>query len=90
VAGLVQVSTVGIVTIGGPGGVPRGSVLDVALDVAGMLRLWGLPLGIALLGVALLRSGLLGRWKALPLAVGLLMSPLLNLFTSSYFCWFTW
>jgi hypothetical protein len=41
--------------------------------------LWGLPLGIVLLGVAVLRSGLFGRWKALPLAVGLLMSPLLNL-----------
>jgi hypothetical protein len=77
VAGLVQLSTVGIVTIGGPGGVPRGSFLDVALSVPPMLMVWGLPLGIALLGVVVLRSGLLGRWKALPLAVGLLMSPLL-------------
>jgi hypothetical protein len=41
--------------------------------------LWGLPLGIVLLGVAVLRLGLLGRWKVLPLAVGLLMSPLGNL-----------
>ena len=80
VAGLVQLSTVGFVTIGGPGGVPRGSFLAVALHVPGMLMLWDLPLGIALLGVAVLRWGLLGRWKALPLAVGLLMSPLLNLF----------
>lgn len=78
VAGLVQLSTVGFVTIGGPGGVPRGSFLDVALGVAAWLRLWGLPLGIALLGVAVLGSGLLGRWKVLPLAVGLLMSPLLH------------
>ncbi|HEY6582915.1 MAG TPA: hypothetical protein VIZ60_17525, partial [Rubrobacter sp.] len=79
VAVLVQLSTVGIVTIGGPGGVPRGSFLDVALGVATWLMLWGLPLGIVLLGVAVLGSGLLGRWKALPLAVGLLMSPLGNL-----------
>ena len=79
VAGLVQLSTVGIVTIGGPDGVPRGSFLDVALGVAAWLMLCGLPLGIALLGVVVLRSGLLGRWKALPLAVGLLMSPLGNL-----------
>ena len=76
VAGLVQLSTVGVVTIGG--GVPRGSFVDVALGVAAWLRLWGLPLGIALLGVAVLGSGLLGRWKVLPLAVGLLMSPLLH------------
>jgi hypothetical protein len=63
----------------GPGGIPRGSFLDVALGVRAWLMLWGLPLGIVLLGVAVLRSGLFGRWKALPLAVGLLMSPLLNL-----------
>jgi hypothetical protein len=79
VATLVQLSTVGSVTIGGPGGIPRGSFLDVALGVRAWLMLWGLPLGIVLLGVAVLRSGLFGRWKALPLAVGLLMSPLLNL-----------
>ena len=79
VALLVQLSTVGIVTIGGPGGVPRGSFLDVALGGVGWLMVWGLPLGIVLLGVAVLGSGLLGRWKALPLAVGLLMSPLGNL-----------
>jgi hypothetical protein len=76
---LVQLSTVGIVTIGGPGGVPRGSFVDAALGVAAWLFLWGLPLGIVLLGVDVLGSGLLGRWKALPLAVGLLMSPLGNL-----------
>jgi hypothetical protein len=76
----VQLSTVGVVTIGGPGGVPRGSVLDVAFDVAFWLMVWALPLGIVLLGVAVLRWGLFGRWSALPLAVGLLMSPLLNLF----------
>jgi hypothetical protein len=51
----------------------------VALGVPPMLMVWGLPLGIVLLGVAVLRLGLLGRWKALPLAVGPLMSPLLNL-----------
>jgi hypothetical protein len=79
VAGLVQLSTVGIVTIGEPSGVPRGSFLDVALGGVTWLMLWGLPLGIVLLGVAVLGSGLLGRWKALPLAVGLLMSPLGNL-----------
>jgi hypothetical protein len=77
VANLVQLSTVGVVTIGG---IPRRSVLDVAFDVAFWLMVWGLPLGIVLLGVAVLRWGLLGRWSALPLAVGLLMSPLLNLF----------
>jgi hypothetical protein len=78
VASLVQLSTVGEVTIGGPGGIPKGSVLVVAFDVADWLIVWGLPLGIVLLGVAVLRWGLLGRWSALPLAVGLLMSPLLN------------
>jgi hypothetical protein len=76
----VQLSTIGVVTIGGPGGVPRGSVLDVAFEVAFWLMVWGLPLGIVLLGVAVLRWGLLGRWSVLPLAVGLLMSPLLNVF----------
>ncbi len=75
----VQLSTVGVVTIGGPGGVPRGSFLNVAFDVAFWLMVWALPLGIVLLGVAVLRWGLLGRWSALPLAVGLLMSPLLRL-----------
>ena len=80
VANLVLLSTVGMVTIGGPGGIPRQSFVDVALGVAAGLLLWGLPLGIVLLGAAVLRWGLLGRWKALPLAVGLLMSPLLNLF----------
>ena len=79
VANLVQLSTVGIVTIGGPDGVPRGSFVDVALGGVGWLMVWGLPLGIVLLGVAVLGSGLFGRWKALPLAVGLLMSPLGNL-----------
>lgn len=52
----------------------------MALGVAAWLRLWGLPLGIVLLGVAVLKWGLFGRWSALPLAVGLLMSTLLNLF----------
>ncbi len=80
VANVVQLSTVGVVTIGGPGGIPRGSFLHMALDVSAWLMLSGLPLGIVLLGVAVLRSGLLGRWSALPLAVGLLMNPLLNLF----------
>ena len=79
VANVVQLSTVGVVTIGGPGGIPEGSFLDVALGVAAWLMVWGLPLGILLLGVAVLGSGLLGRWSALPLAVGLLMSPLLRL-----------
>jgi hypothetical protein len=52
----------------------------MAFDVAAWLMVWGLPLGIVLLGVAVLRWGLPGRWSALPLTVGLLMSPLLNLF----------
>jgi hypothetical protein len=82
VAVVVQLSTVGFVTIGGPGGVPMGFFVDVALGGVAWLMLWGLPLGIVLLGVAVLRSGLLGRWKVLPLAVGLLMSPLLNLLQS--------
>jgi len=51
--------------------------VDVALGVADWLMVWGLPLGILLLGVAVLRWGLFGQWSALPLAVGLLMSPLL-------------
>jgi hypothetical protein len=80
VAYVVQLSTVGVVTIGGPGGIPKGSFVDMALGVADWLTLSGLPLGIVLLGVAVLRWGLLGRWSALPLAVGLLMNPLLNLF----------
>jgi hypothetical protein len=79
VANVVQLSTVGFVTIGGPGGVPRGSFLDVALGVVEWLMVLGLPLGIVLLGVAVLGSGLFGRWSALLLTVGLLMSPLLNL-----------
>jgi hypothetical protein len=79
VADVLQLSTVGIVVIGGPGGVPRGSFVDMALGIAAWLMVWGLPLGIVLLGVAVLRWGLFGRWSALPLAVGLLMSPLLNL-----------
>jgi len=78
VAGVVQLFTVGIVTIGG--GVPRGSFVDVALGVAAWLMGTGLPLGIVLLGVAVLRWRLLGRWSALPLAVGLLMKPLLDYF----------
>ena len=78
VAYVVQLSTVGVVTIGGPGGIPKGSFVDMALGVADWLTLSGLPLGIVLLGVAVLRWGLLGRWSALPLAVGLLMSPLLS------------
>jgi hypothetical protein len=59
VANLVQLSTVGVVTIGG--GVPRGSFLHMALDVSAWLMFSGLPLGIVLLGVAVLRWGLLGR-----------------------------
>jgi hypothetical protein len=81
VANLVLLSTVGYVTIGGPGGIPRGSFVDVALGVAAWLMVWGLPLGIVLLGVAVLRWGLLGRWSVLPLAIGLLMKPLLGYFT---------
>jgi hypothetical protein len=79
VANVLQLSTVGIVVIGGPGGVPRGSFVDMALGIAAWLMVRGLPLGIVLLGVAVLWWGLFGRWSALPLAVGLLMSPLLNL-----------
>jgi hypothetical protein len=81
VAGVVQLSTVGMVTIGGPGGIPKGSFLDMALGVADWLMLSGLPLGIVLLGAGVLRWGLLGRWSVLPLAVGLLMKPLLGYFT---------
>jgi hypothetical protein len=81
VANVVQLSTVGVVTIGGPGGIPKGSFVDVALDVSYWLKLSGLPLGIVLLGVAVLRWGLLGRWSVLPLAIGLLMKPLLGYFT---------
>jgi hypothetical protein len=79
VANVVQLSTVGYVTIGGPGGIPKGSFVDVTLGVSTWLLLSGLPLGIVLLGVAVLEWGLLGRWSVLPLAVGLLMNPLLNL-----------
>jgi len=78
VANVVQLSTVGEVTIGG--GIPRGSFLHMALDVCAWLMVRGLPLGIVLLGVAVIRWGLLGRWSALPLAIGLLMNPLLDLF----------
>ena len=81
VANVVQLSTVGEVTIGGPGGIPRGSFVDVALAIVAWLALSGLPLGIVLLGVAVLRWGLLGRWSVLPLAIGLLMKPLLGYFT---------
>jgi hypothetical protein len=80
VANVVQLSTVGVATIGGPGGIPRGSFLDMALGVAAWLMVWGLPLGIVLRGVAVLRWGLFGRWSALPLVVGLLMSPLQGVF----------
>ncbi|MDQ3638096.1 MAG: hypothetical protein M3426_08905 [Actinomycetota bacterium] len=79
VASVVQLSTVGVVTIGG--GIPRGSFLHMALDVSAWLMLSGLPLGIVLLGVAVLRWGLLRRWSVLPLAIGLLMKPLLGYFT---------
>ncbi len=78
VANVVQLSTVGYVTIGGS--IPRGSFLHMALDVAAWLMVSGLPLGIVLLGVAVLRWGLFGRWSFLPLAVGLLMNPLLDYF----------
>jgi hypothetical protein len=81
VANVVQLSTVGVVTIGGPGGIPKGSFVDVALGVVGWLMMWGPPLGIVLLGVAVLGWGLLGRWSVLPLAVGLLMKPLLGYLT---------
>jgi hypothetical protein len=80
VASVVQLSTVGYVTIGGPGSIPKGSFVDVALDVSAWLMGSGLLLGIVLLGVAVLRWGLLGRWSFLPLAVGLLMKPLLGYF----------
>jgi len=81
VANVVQLSTVGNVTIGGPGSIPKGSFVDVATGVAAWLMSSGLPLGIVLLGVAVLEWGLLGRWSFLPLAVGLLMKPLLGYFT---------
>jgi TRAP-type C4-dicarboxylate transport system permease small subunit len=56
VANVVQLSTVGFVTIGGPGGIPEGSFVDVALGVSAWLMLLGLPLGIVLLGVAVLEA----------------------------------
>ena len=37
------------------------------------LELWGLPLAATLLGIAALWSGMLGRWRPLPLFIGLLM-----------------
>jgi hypothetical protein len=61
VASVVQLSTVEYVTIGGPGGIPKGTFLDMALDVSGWLMGSGLPLRIVLLGVAVLEWGLLGR-----------------------------
>ena len=81
VANVVQLSTVGEFTIGGPGGISKGSFVDVALGVVAWLVLSGLPLGIVLLGVAVLGWGLLGRWSVLPLAIGLLMKPLLGYLT---------
>lgn len=48
-----------------------------ALNLAlGVLRMAGLPAATALLGVAVWRSGTLGRWGPLPLSVAFLASPL--------------
>lgn len=38
-----------------------------------------MPLALVLLGVAVWRSGTLGRWRALPVVVGVLTSPLVPL-----------
>ena len=54
-----------------------GAVADGLAVVLGLSRMFGLPLATALLGVAAWRSGVLGRWGSLPLAVALLASPLL-------------
>ena len=56
-----------------------GAVADVLAVVLGVSRIFGLPLATALLGIAAWRSGVLGRWRSLPLAVALLASPLLTM-----------
>jgi hypothetical protein len=66
VANVVQLSTVGVVTIGGPGGIPKGSFVDVTLGVSTWLLLSGLPLGIVLLGVAVLEWGYSGDGVSSP------------------------
>ncbi len=56
---------------------PRGPVLVAATLVLEVLRMLGLPLATVLLGVAVWRSGVLGRWGFLPVALGALSSPLM-------------
>jgi len=53
-----------------------GAVANASALVLGIFRTLGLPAAVALLGIAAWRSGTLGRWGVLPLAVALLASPL--------------
>ena len=63
-------------TMGGAAWGAWGKVVDVLFIVLALFRQLGLPLAMALLGIAVWRSGVFGRWRSLPLFVALLASPL--------------
>ena len=50
--------------------------IEVLFPILALVGYVGGPLGVVLLGAATLRARGLGRWRALPLALGLLGSPL--------------
>lgn len=55
---------------------PASGASEGLFAVLGGVKVLGLPLATTLLGVAAWRSGVLGRWGALPIFLGLAMSPL--------------
>ena len=56
---------------------PRGPAFAAATHALEVLRILGMPLATMLLGVAVWRSGVLGGWGFLPVALGALSSPLM-------------
>lgn len=69
---LVAYPPSGGLAIGGSEGMPSGSPPETVLRALGYLAAFGLPAASMLLGMAVWWSGTLGRWRALPAAVGML------------------
>jgi hypothetical protein len=69
--GLMAVHLIyGVLDIGQPTRLVPGPLEDILYMTLGSLSGFGLPVAAILLGIAVWRSGLLGRWSALPIIVG--------------------
>ena len=83
VAGLGWTAGLLLMLINGAPEVSANSVADVLIPILATVGMWSLSVSTGLLGFVVWWTGVLGRWSALPLAVGLATLSLLILATVS-------